>query len=51
MYENLRSTYELQIRGARPDLSGEALRIAVARRMYRHDSRTLALLRLLEPQE
>jgi len=51
MIENVRSTYELQIRRARPDLAGEALRVAVARRMYRHDPRTLALLRSLGPEQ
>ena len=50
MYENMRSAYELQIRRAKPGLAGKALRIAVARRMYRHDSRTLALLQRLEPE-
>jgi hypothetical protein len=50
MYENLRSAYELQIRRAGPDLTGTSLRIAVARRMYRHDPRTLALLRSLGPE-
>ena len=51
MVENLRSAYELQIRRARPDLAGEALRIAVARRMYRHDPRTLALLARLGQEQ
>ena len=50
MYENLRSAYELQIQRTRPDLTGAALRIAVARRVYRHDPRTLALLRSLGPE-
>ena len=49
MFENLRSAYELQIRRTRPDLAGAALRIAVARRMYRHDTAALALMRRLEP--
>lgn len=47
MVENLRSAYELQIRRTSPDLAGTALRVAVARRMYCHDPRTLALLNRL----
>jgi hypothetical protein len=50
MYGNLRSAYELQIRRAKPDLAGTSLRVAVARRMYRHEPRTLVLLCSLEPE-
>ena len=48
MYGNLHSSYELQVQRARPDITGEALRIAVARRMYRHDPHTLSLIQRLE---
>lgn len=50
MIDSLRSAYELQVLSAEPQLVGEALRVAVARRMYRHDPRAMALLRSLEPE-
>jgi hypothetical protein len=51
LYGNLHSSYELQVQRAKPDITGEALRIAVARRMYRHDPRTLALIHRMEREK